>query len=312
MKWLASILVALVLLMPVANAAEASTQTQVASTNSIKLKRMGEAFDDLVFKVKAFFTFKEESKLDLLKERNEQMKARQKAWLEIKVGALEKFESGNMTAKEKQEVMTAIKAEHEAIIKEHLRLTAEIQEIKLNAKAKGNVELETGAEETAKAVEESNLTLGLNIKVRGLSAMKLTTEGNLTAEEAKVMVQKKLGFGASEVRTEIKDNTTFYVVTGKEAEVSGDFELEKSFEVWVEAETGLITSVDMDADIDVKGSTQVSSDIEIEVESREHKEGKSKSGSSVETKSNVQSDARGSSDAQASGKGELEVEISVG
>lgn len=310
MKWLAGILTALVLLMPVANATEASTQTQVASANSIKLKRMGEVFDYLVFKVKVFFTFKEESKLDLLKERNEQMKTRQQAWLEIKAEALEQFETNNMTAKEKQEVMSVIKAEHEAIIKEHLRLTAEIQEIKLDAKAKGNVELETEAEETAEAVEESNLTIGLNITVRGLSAMKLTTEGNLTAQEAKVLVQKKLGFEAAEVRTEIKDNTTFYVITAKETEVSGDFELEKNFEVWVEAETGLITSVSLDADIEIKSSALVSSDIEIDVESEGHN--KEKSHFNVETKSNAQAGTSESSGAQASGKGKLEVEISVG
>lgn len=351
MRWIAGLLAALVLAMSLAMAQEANGQANVTAEGKIsvfglRLRQIGQAFGDFAFQVKKILTFDERAKVELLKERNAEMKARQEAWLETKARALAQFESGNMTAEEKKEVISMLQAEHEAMIKDHLRLTAEIREIQLNAKAKGKAELEVKAGAEAEEMEDSGLAEGLRIsedfgtsvKVTGnvaLSAdasstlkqlvssfsgaesrtelklkaekqngeveMEANAEGsltagqqslwtelqneinvlvgasggeieieiehelvseaemNITAEAARAIVQQKLGFETSEVRTEIKDNATFFVVTGAETETAGSFELEKGFEVWVKADTGLITSVDLDTHIEaaVSGSAAV-------------------------------------------------------
>ncbi|MBI2233277.1 MAG: hypothetical protein HYU56_05120 [Candidatus Aenigmarchaeota archaeon] len=346
MKWIAGLLAALVLAMPLAVAQEATVQAETkaeaktVSVFDLRLRQIGQAFGDFVFHIKKVLTFDEKAKVELIKERNAEMKARQQAWLETKANALAQFESGNMTAEEKQQVISTLHAEHEAIIKEHLRTTEEIRELQLRAKAKGDAELEHKAQTEAELTEESGLSEGLKIrealkagarvqgnvalneearatlsalvsslsstqsnaelemevkkengsaevdaevegsltaeqnslwlrlqdqanalveassssnaklKIEIESAFAAKGETNLTSEEAKLLVKTKLGFETGAVTTQSRGGTTFFVVTGTDTETTGGFVLAKNFEVWVQADTGLITSVDLDTHIE--------------------------------------------------------------
>src|SRR3989338_2688005 len=129
MKWIAGLLAAVVLMMPLSFAQSASAQgeanAQAVSAFGLKLGQIGEAFGDFVFHVKSALTLDEKAKVELLKERNAEMKMRQQAWLETKARALAAFESGNLSAGERRDILASIQAEHEAIIKEHLRGTGE-------------------------------------------------------------------------------------------------------------------------------------------------------------------------------------------
>lgn len=262
---IAGILIGLVFLMPVA-IAETSAQVQAKSVSVVYLrfKQIGEAFSDFAFKIKTALTFDNNAKLDLLKERNTELKARQQSWVETKQEAMVSFK-GNMTAKQKQSIIAILQAEHEAIIEDHLETTEEIREIQLEAKAEGDAELETEAEATAEAIEKDETFLGIFInmdldsEVRSRSTAESRAVAKIRVEsesDAKAVVKKKLGFEAAEVRTVAEGDTTFFVVSGTETEVESDFTMTKEFEVWVEADTGMITSVDMNTHIESSGATE--------------------------------------------------------
>lgn len=344
MKWTAGLLAALVLAMPVAFAqseAQAATEAETVSVFGLRFKQIGQGFSDFVFHIRAALTLDEKAKIELLKERNAEMQARQQAWIETKETALAQFRAGELSADEKREITGALQAEHEAIIKEHLRLTSEMRQLQLKAKARGDAALESRAAAAADASEESDLDLGLKLeekfvadgtKVKVKSDVALSSEvraainklvesfagaegeaelelkaekedgavtaeadakgeltaeqktlwsdlqskvkamleasaaaeaeveieieheldarAELTAEGAKEIVSRRLGFESADVRTETRGGTTFFVVTGEETETAGSFELTKSFEAWVESSTGLITSVDLDTHIE--------------------------------------------------------------
>ena len=355
MKWVAAFLAAIVLAMPLGfadtNAAiqsNTNAEAKAVSVTDLRFKQIGQAFGDFAFHVKSFLTFDENAKIDLLQERNAEMNERQEAWLEVKAEAFEEFEGG-LSAEEKQDIEAMIQAEHEAIIKEHLRLTSEIREIQLKAKARGLAQLESEAEsaidsgsglslglagvsvdgtvngdtktralfiekigsakvhvsgnvaldsETKTAIsnlvsnlsadqdvkieievekeaganatvehEANGLTDGqqallaeLEAKAEALVESSASSEARLeievrhrgvewidTAAEAQAAVEKRLHVDASDVTVETQDGVQVFVVTGTETRTSGSFEMTKSFEVVVEANTGVILSADMTA-----------------------------------------------------------------
>jgi len=288
MKWIAGFLAALVMSMSVTFAvntqASAQEGAKAVSSLDLKLRQIGEAFGDFVFTIKTIFTFDEKAKIELLKERNAELKARQQAWLETKAQAFAQFEAGVMPSEEKKETINSIQAEHEAIIKEHIRLTAEINNIELRAKARGDIETESRAELAAEGVEKSGLSVGLKIPVHADFAIFVGGEAKaITAEEAKTVVEEEMGFEPSDVRSEVRGGATFYVVSGTQTEISGDYTLIKNFEVWVQSYTGIITEVDMDSEIvsnneanlEASGSAEsgasisaVSSDASVQEESK--------------------------------------------
>lgn len=255
-------LAALLLATPVfaANADAAASAEAEAATASraevsmwdLRLRGMGEAFSDFVFNVRSFLTFESSSKVNLLMERNAELKARQEAWLDVKAEALADMRSGNLTAAEKQEVNSFLKAEHEAIIREHIRTTSEIREIQLAAKASGDATLEAKAEANAETAEDSGLSLGLNVPVDGHIGVGIGTNMRaeaMTAAEAEAFVESRLGLEATGVRTEVRNGETVHVVSGTETEVIGGYRLDKSFEAVVVADTGIVTSVSFGTDI---------------------------------------------------------------
>ncbi|MBI4452765.1 hypothetical protein HY637_05015 [Candidatus Woesearchaeota archaeon] len=268
---IAGILIGLMFLMPIALAAEdsskASVQGQASSVSvlDLRLKRVGEFFNDFAFKIKAALAFDNDAKLELLKERNIELKARQQSWVETKQEAMANIQSSNMTAKQKRGIIAVFQAEHEAIIEDRLELTEEIREVQLEARVENDAELEAEAEATAEAIEEDEYFLGVSIdidldsEVEGRSTTESRTVAKSRVEsesEAKSVVRKRLGLEGANVKTVVEDSTTFYVVSGTETEVESDFTMTKEFEVWVDSETGMITSVDMDAHIESRGEAE--------------------------------------------------------
>lgn len=310
MKWIAGLLAAVVLMMPLGFAqanAQGEANTQAVSAFGLKLGQIGEAFGDFVFHVKSVLTFDEKAKIDLLKERNTEMKMRQQAWLETKAEALAAFESGDLSATEKQDILATIQAEHEAIIKEHLRLTGEIKKLQLKAMASGNADIESKAKAAAEASSRSGLSLGLLLNHKngfeGEFEADQETEAelshSLTADEAKQLVTSKLGFEASSVTTEIRNGATVYAVTGAETETAGSFTLVKSFTAIVEPETGLITSVDLSAHIEK--NTTASAGAQASASGSAEASGSASGGSSGSADGNAQAGASGSVSGSASG-----------
>ncbi|MBI2141912.1 hypothetical protein HYU15_00290, partial [Candidatus Woesearchaeota archaeon] len=225
--------------------ADASASENAKFGKDLRLRMIGEAFGDFVFNVRSILTFDKKAKLELLKERNAKLRERQNAWLEMKSALLGNF-SGNMSSEEKKEAVKAFQAEHRAIIKEHLKATAQLRRIQLKARADGDAEIEIEADESAEEMERSEVAHGLNLRGELGSLIRLEAKGEgevLTEAEAKAIVEKDMRFRAENVSTEVRGNTTYYVVQGSRVESAGAYELEKSYVVWVEAETGVVTSV---------------------------------------------------------------------
>lgn len=298
MKWIAGLLMALVLTMPFAVAdegtADAKADAQAVSTLDLRLKQAGQGFSDFVFHVRAFLTFDEKAKVEMLKERNAELRARQDAWLETKASLL--GNSRNLTAEEKQEIMAAIQAEHEAIIENHLKATEKIREIQLKAKARGDAELESSAE--AAAESDARLFAGLN-GADSMLKLKLRARGegkaNVTAEQAQQMVEKRFGFEETTVTTVTEDGRTVFVVTGNETVAEGRFVMTKQITVKIDAETGTVISADFTAHFEtvatgnVSSSAGAESEAEAEVASEIESSTSAQVGAGVGTSGSVQS-----------------------
>ena len=247
MKWIAGLIAAMVLLIPIANAENSGAHANASNKTTLRLGKLSSFFNNFVLKARMFLTHSKEAKLELLKERNAEMKTKQQEWIQAKANALEQFKSGNLTAEQKQQIIDQIQTQHNDIVKEHLKLTNEIKDIQLSAKAKGDEKLENKAEE---ASEDLNETETSESDIEPLLHIESKSQGNLTADDAKEIVSKELHFTASNVSTVVKNNITFYVVTGTETKTAGAYELTKSFEVWVDASTGIIASANLNANIE--------------------------------------------------------------
>ncbi|MBI4895037.1 MAG: hypothetical protein HY831_00955 [Candidatus Aenigmarchaeota archaeon] len=248
-----------VLSMPFAFAQQIGTQSttkasvETLSSLDLKFKQIGQGFGDFVYNTRSALTFDESAKLDLLKERNLEMKERQQAWLDVKSEALS--ELNTKSVEEKENIISSIQSEHEAIVKEHTRLTSEIKNIELDAKANGDTALEEKAKTTVRVIENSGISAGLNVPVRGHTGLSLLTsdteEGKLTADEAAELVKEKLGFKVNNVETVTESGSTFFVVTASDVEAKGGYTLTKMAKVKIDSNTGTIISITLDTNIDL-------------------------------------------------------------
>ena len=253
----------LVMALPIALAQEAGLESNrednVKITNKgLQFKQFKERLSDFVFKVKTKLTFNEEAKIELLKQRNEDMKTRQKEWVELKKQALVQFKSGEFNAEEKQKILANLQQEHQFLIKEHIRITSEIKDKEFESKSNGDAKIEKKAKEISAQVESSELSIGLGVDVNINSETK--SETKINSEEAKTIVKTELDLEGTNVRTETKEGVNFFVVIGSEIQNKGNVELQKDFEVWV-SENGLISSVDYTTHL--KAKTEVVSDINV-------------------------------------------------
>lgn len=246
MKWTAAFLAAIVIAMPLGFAsADTGTNTGAVSSFGLKLKQFGQAFGDFAFRIRSALTFDEKSKISLIQDRNAEMKARQQEWLGIKAAAMEQIKSGNLTADEKKNIIETLQAEHTSIIKEHLSLTGDLREIQLKAKEKRMEKLEKDAENESESEEHSNLSTGLGLGGRGV----ISLGSNLTADQAESIVQHSLGFDVTSVTTDTSSGSTVYVVAGSQTKTAGLYELTRGFTVQIDAATGVVMSVGMNANI---------------------------------------------------------------
>ena len=113
-KSIAGILIGIVLLMNIAAAqeatasSEASAEANAISSVDLRLRQIGGAFGDFFFNVRSAFTFDNSAKLELLKERNAELKERQQSWVKLNQEAMSGIESSNLTASQKQKINPAL------------------------------------------------------------------------------------------------------------------------------------------------------------------------------------------------------------
>ncbi len=256
---------ALALMVPGVAAQEASVEAESVTMGEIRMAKIGDAFADLGFRLRSAFTFSQEGRLDLLAERHEQLKTRQEAWLDFKARA-------EADAEARQNVVSEIRSKHEAIIRDHLRLTAEMRDIRVDAESRGRAELAQRAETHVNAAEESGLSLGLEIS--GLQASARAETGieartSIRSEaDAKAFVESRLGISVDNISTETRNGVEYYVALAKEVQANAESELVTEYEVWVDARTGVVDSVEtktsvrslVDVATSISGSVQGNND----------------------------------------------------
>lgn len=267
MKWIAAFLAAIVLAMPLGFAdsqvgAQHNASANAISATDLHFKQIGQVFGDFVFHVRAFLTFDQKAKIQLLKERNAEMQARQQTWIDAKASAEGKFE--NMTAEEKQNIEGMIQTEHEAIIKEHLRLTSEIRDIQLKAKSQANTDIESEANEAAQVEEHSGLSLGLvRIGFRdGFQGSKVEVGGNVALSSETRAALDKLSAsleqsGNAKIELSVAKSVNGSAVVKEE--VRGDLTAEQK---------GLYSDLKTKAEALVEASSNANARLEIEIKAR--------------------------------------------
>lgn len=272
------VLAAIVLAMPlgfadmnVAADGSANSEAKI-SVMELRFKQVGQAFGDFAFGVRSFLTFDESAKVELIRERHVEMQERQEAWLDMKEEA---FADGELSLEEKEEIQAMLQAEHEAIIKEHLRLTSEIREIQLKAKASGRADLEDEADAAAEAESGSSLSLGLvSLDVKGDINGKTRTRALFieNTDSAKVHVSGNVALD-SETRTAINtllanlsadQNLKIEVEVEKEAGANATVENEVSGELTADQQA-LLASLESKAEALVEASARSDARLEIEI-----------------------------------------------
>ena len=303
-KSIASVLIGLVFLMPITMA---QAEAKSVSAMNLRLRQMGETFSDFSFNLKSALTFDNEARLDLLKERNAELNARQQAWVESKNEVVSGFNK-NMTSGQKQSLVVIFQAEHESLVEDRLELTKEIREVQLEAKAESNARLEADAEAAAKSVNPSTGIL-IDISLFGKGHFDNKSKVKIESEaDARAVVKSKLGLESSNVETVVENDMTYYVVSGSETDVENDFVMTKDFEVKVDAETGMILSADLNVHIESDGSGNAESEnsddsggiFGIKIFSKARAEGNSKAGSVESSESDVSAEDDGESSASSS------------
>ncbi|MBI2140180.1 hypothetical protein HYU14_04595 [Candidatus Woesearchaeota archaeon] len=247
--------------------AQASMEADTVTVTSLRFTQFGEFAGDVVFAVKSAFTFDDGATLDLLQERNEELKERQQEWVAVKQKAMIQFKGGNISEESKGDILAIIQEEHEDLIKDHVEVTHDINTIRAEAQAKGEVHLVQKAESAVKHKDTIGLGLGLDIGDT-ISFIILGSSGGdgdndsgkaeaITSGEAQNIAEEEFGFETDKVVEASAGGREIFIVTGAESETTGRATLESEFEVWVDKSTGLITKVTINAQaetIDRNGS----------------------------------------------------------
>lgn len=81
----------------------------------------------------------------------------------------------------------------------------------------------------------------------------LSHSSNLTADEAGAIIQKRLHLQSVNVTTEIDNGVNFYTVTGSVTKIEGTYNLSKTFSIKIDADNGVIMSVNANTSINRLG-----------------------------------------------------------
>ncbi len=222
------------------------------SIYELKFTQVKESIGDFFFSVRSTLTSDMHGKLKLYSERSEELKDRQVSWMKTKEMALEQI--GNMSLSEKREVVGLLNYAHAKLIKDEMKISNEVSIIRLKASEINDPDLTMEAEKAFENIESSAVFLGLNADFSRLNNISINEsfsinksgvlgKMNITLEEAKKLVEDQTGVKASETDIQSKGNIQFFVIKGSKKEVKNGSEASKSYEVWVNSETGKITSI---------------------------------------------------------------------
>lgn len=217
----------------------------------IRMMQARETWSDLVYSAKFLFTFDDHSKLRLLMDRNEELKSRQQEWNRIKQDIINQTDTSTL---EQTQMAELLRNAHWKLISDEVSISNRVGMIQMNANKTENTGLLAEAQNASRKIESSSVLHGLSIigtenfsqaknSETGISITSGGEKGKVTAEEAKRLVEEKTGIEASEGTIQTKEGKAFFVVTGNKSDESGGKKTFRSYEAWVDPETGAITAV---------------------------------------------------------------------
>ncbi len=285
-KIIATMIVGLLLAWPFATAqnAQGNAEAGAVSAMDLRVKELKEDISDFVFNIKSALTFSEEGKVELLKERNQQLKSRQESWLELKSRVQEQFKSGNVSAEEKQGLASKFQSKHKELIEEHLEITSKLGDIRANAQAKNNTELKGKAKAAARAAQQSKISAGLGTpgsaefglsvaaqaRAKGKSSEEDSESNNSlriqSEADARARAEQQFGLELQNatVETETRNGKTVYVVTGTKIKETGKVKVKKDFTVEFSGDMGAVLSADLNTSV-VTPEMRTAANADVEV-----------------------------------------------
>ncbi len=262
MKGYAMFGIAIVIMVITASAAFAKSEVSVLG---MRMMQVNDVFGDFVFSLKSIMTAESHAKLKLYNERAETLKERQLKWVKAKNAFVEK--NGNFSINEKRDAILLFNSVHLKLIEEQKKIAGNVMLIRMKASESNDPELLMEAERISENIQMHSISLGLNFRnetatsnknVSGISIKSGNETMNL--EEAKKTVEEQTGIKATEVTSQSRGGVLFFIIKGskKEANSSGT-ESFKSYEVWVNSETGNISSISIKSESKIKNSSSQAS-----------------------------------------------------
>ncbi len=217
-----------------------ATDEQEMTSGQLQIRQLGESINDLIFRVKLFFTADEEKTLNLIQDREVELIERQQSWMAIKERIT--TNSDNLPEEERQEILAEINEEHEALVEEHAKIMLELEELKE----------ENPDQVIAPQIDEAVIQIDQSIVAQGLNAdidvPDFIVEGEITQERAREIVRDEFGINADAAQVEERavDGERTFVLTGEDIQTIDGAVFERNYEIWVSEETGTITFTDID------------------------------------------------------------------
>ena len=104
-------------------------ENQDFTITDLRFREIVEAFKDFIHRIKLILAVSEDTKVEVLKDRNEELKDRQQEWVSLKNKVVADFGSRQVDPEQKQAIIKQIQSEHQKIIKESVQMTTEIKKI---------------------------------------------------------------------------------------------------------------------------------------------------------------------------------------
>lgn len=217
---------------------------QSIDVNDVRFKKIGDIIDDFIFEVKLIMSINDESKLETLEERKNEIQARQREWIELKQEITVRYEE--FTDEEKEIVNEEIEEANLELIEEYNSLIEEIKKIELN----GDREVVVRAMSLSESIRNSELNNGLILN----GEISSENKADINEETAKIMAEAEFGFNVDSVTKVDRDRKEIFIVKGTSIEVDGNTEWKKEYTLEMDNKGNVLS---LDTDVTVRSRNDV-------------------------------------------------------
>ncbi len=118
--------------------ASSGASAGTATMTDVHMTSFSNFMSDVGYHIRSAFTFGAQARLNLIAQRNEQLRERQEQWISLHDRIVA---NDNLTAAQKQQALVVIQDHNSGIIQAHNDLVANVQQISQDANASGNSDI---------------------------------------------------------------------------------------------------------------------------------------------------------------------------